>query len=80
MWFIYLHGAAVALLSCLQKAVPADRRSHHAAVVGFVHQAAGAAARQVFLIGVGAAAAESPRNVPAEEIKPHVFLRVALFN
>lgn len=63
----HLQRAAVALLPSLQEAVAADRRSHHAHEVGFVHQAAGLASRQVLLVVVGAAAAEGARNVPAAE-------------
>lgn len=64
---IYLHGAAVALLSLLHEAVAADWRRHHTVVVGFVQQAAGLAVRQVPLVVAAAAAAERPGNIPAEE-------------
>lgn len=73
VWLVYLHGAAVALLSSLHEAVPADWRSHHTLVVRFIQQAAEAAARQVFLIVVVAAATESARNIPAEEINNTFF-------
>lgn len=43
-------------------------------VVRFIQQAAEAAACQVFLIVVVAAATESARNIPAEEINNTFFL------
>lgn len=70
---VYLHGAAVALLALLHEAVPADGRSLEPEVVWFIQQAGGAALQQEFLVVVPAAAAESPRNVPAEDT--HVPLR-----
>lgn len=74
VWFIYLHSATVTLLSFLHKTVPAHRGSHQTFVGWFVQQAAGAAACQVSLVVTGAAAAESLRNIPAEEKKTHIFL------
>lgn len=65
--FIYLHCPTVTELAFLHKAVPADWRSHHAVVVWFIQQAARAAACQVSLVVVAAAATESPRNVPAKD-------------
>lgn len=65
--FVYLHSAAVTLLSPLQDAVPAGWRSHYALVVRLVQQAAGAAIGQVLHVVVVAAAAERAGDVPAEE-------------
>lgn len=54
------------MLPGLQKAVAADGGRLHGPVVGLVQQTAGGAAGQVVFIVTAAAAAESPRDVPAE--------------
>lgn len=60
-------AATVALFSFFQEAVPADGGGQQVAEVRFVQQAFGVAAQQVFLVFVPAAAAKSPRDIPAEE-------------
>lgn len=66
---MYLYCAAVTLFSSLHKPIPTNRRSNNTPVVRFVQKAAGVAAGQVTFIAIGAAAAEGPRNDPAEETR-----------